>query len=229
MVSLKKIQQTLRFWYDFLHEFGGCGGPSRCKTFGVYFSEKKWLGRPKRLIKCGVDGILQKKWGTKRSDRWVLALTAFLDSENSGNQKLQVNSLLNCLEHMIAEQLNSLRLRLVAFCFTGICLNKCRTWRTLFVLVFWRRNVWKMETVFVWKNPHYWKNENNQFPPSPSVCSIFWCLRLCLPLFVLPMTGNPVKCKEILSWHTVFLNLVRPEVMSKNIPSKLWFANNLGF
>ena len=67
--------------------------------------------------------------------------------------------------------------------FTGICLNKCRTWRTLFVLVFWRRNVWKMETVFVWKNPHYWKNENNQFPPSPRVCSIFWCLRLCLPLF----------------------------------------------
>jgi hypothetical protein len=61
MVSLKKIQQTLRFWYDFLHEFGGCGGPSRCKTFGVYFSEKKGLGRPKRLIKCGVDGILQKK------------------------------------------------------------------------------------------------------------------------------------------------------------------------
>jgi hypothetical protein len=153
----------------------------------------------------GWMAFYKKKWGTKRSDRWVLALTAFLDSENCGNQKLQVNSLLNCLEHMIAEQLNSLKLRLVAFCFTGICLNKCRTWRTLFVLVFWRRNVWKMETVFVWKNPHYWKNENNQFPPSPSVCSIFWCLRLCLPLFFfLPMTGNPVKCKEILSWHNCF-------------------------
>ena len=192
------------------------------------FQKNKWLGRPKRLIKCGVDGILQKKWGTKRSDRWVLALTAFLDSENCGNQKLQVNSLLNCLEHMIAEQLNSFKLRLVAFCFTGICLNKCRTWRNLFVLVFWRRNVWKMETVFVWKNPHYWKNENNQFPPSPSVCSIFWCLRLCLPLFFYQWQAIQSNARKSCP-DTLFLNLVLPEVMSKNIPSKLWFANNLGF
>ena len=36
------------------------------------------------------------------------------------------------------------------------------------------------------------------------------------------MQGNPVLT------HCV-LNLVLPEVMSKNIPSKLWFANNLGF
>jgi hypothetical protein len=49
MVSLKKIQQTLRFWYDFLHEFGGCGGPSRCKTFGVYFSEKKMAGKAQTI------------------------------------------------------------------------------------------------------------------------------------------------------------------------------------
>jgi hypothetical protein len=29
------------------------------------FQKKKWLGRPKRLIKCGVDGILQKKMRDK--------------------------------------------------------------------------------------------------------------------------------------------------------------------
>ena len=104
--------------------------------------------------------------------------------------------------------------------FTGICLNKCRTWRTLFVLVFWRRKVWKMETVFVWKNPHYWKNENNQFPPSPRVCSIFWCLWLCLPQFFFTndrqssqMQGNPVLT------HCVFkLGATRSDV--KKYPFK---------
>ena len=50
-----------RFFQDSLNEFDGCGGPSHCKTIGLYFSENKfaWQGPSDRLsvgwIACCVN------------------------------------------------------------------------------------------------------------------------------------------------------------------------------
>ena len=50
-----------RFFHDSLNEFDGCGGPSHCKTIGLYFSENKfaWQGPSDRFsvgwIACCVN------------------------------------------------------------------------------------------------------------------------------------------------------------------------------
>jgi hypothetical protein len=61
----KKSNKHSDFGMIFYMNLVAVGDQVVAKHLESIFQKKKWLGRPKRLIKCGVDGILQKKMRDK--------------------------------------------------------------------------------------------------------------------------------------------------------------------
>ena len=168
--------------------------------------------------------------GKKHSDRWALGWTAFflffwkmkLKTAQTKNYRYTQGLTAwkyECWTPQFIEVEVRFFFALYGF-FEYMSNMESPRWLLIFVFAFWCRNGWKMETL--WSNLgwvvldlpfNFWTNWRQ-----PILTLTKDSFNFVVPSayhYFLPMTGNPVKWKAILSWHSMFINWCYPNWFQK--------------